>query len=311
LTPEEMIIASETKQPYWVKELTHPFARKAIDEQRKMYCALLEDCTGADLSALQKDVNKYWPDYFSADDLIVGAPLVAHLLHNAGREGSDQTKGCIEYLVNRCSASLNQPDEKGRLPLDCIISSAYVRNPKDIYEVAKFVLTHGGRALKRREAVIRFLEYSAGMTRKEFEEFEAIGQVGIPKDVEKEAELAANQVLARQADERRRIRLDLMAEAPKVKSKYASEYEREEYQERLEKLKKTTPERQKKLEQIRAAYRNKPAYLQAPLETEEERKKKQLGVKLAECMRKHEEQRPYRGGVIPPHRNVFVGGCRN
>lgn len=311
LTPEEMAITSEIEQPYWVKELTRSFAEKALDEQRKMYSVLLCDCKGADLSNLRKDINEYWPDYFSANDLVNGAPLVAHLLHNAGRERSSQTKDCIEFLRTRCKISLNQPDEKGRLPLDCIISGKHVENPKDIYDAAKFVLTHGGRAFKRREAVIRFLEYSAGMTRKDFEEFEAIGQVGAPKDTEKEAELAANRILAEQADERRHIRRDLLEWGKTVKSKYASDYDRERYQKLLSKLITTTPERKKKLEQIRAAYRNKPAYLSKPLETEEQRKKKQFSVEFSEHMRKLDEQRTHRGGVIPPHRDIFVGGCRN
>lgn len=314
LTPEEMTIASEIKHPYWAKELTRSFAEKALDEQRKMYSVLLCDCRGADLSNLRKDINEYWPDYFSANDLVGGAPLVAHLLHNAGREGSNsskKTKDCIAYLLDRCGISLNQPDEKGRLPLDCIISGKHVGNQKDIYEAAKFVLTHGGRAFKRRESVIRFLEYSAGMTRKDFEEFEAIGQIGVPKDIEKEAELAANQILANQAKERRHLRQTLLTQSKTVKSKYASDYDREYYQKLLSKLTTTTPERKKKLEQVRAAYRNKPAYLKTPLETEEQRKKKQFNLKLAEHMRKLDEQRPHRGGVIPPHRDIFVGGCRN
>ena len=311
LTPEEMAITSEIEQPYWVKELTRSFAEKALNEQRKMYSVLLRDCEGADLSNLRKDINEYWPDYFSANDLVYGAPLVAHLLHNAGRKRFTQTKDCIEFLRTRCKISLNQPDEKGRLPLDCIISGEHVENPKDIYDAAKFVLTHGGRAFKRREAVIRFLEYSAGMTRKDFEEFEAIGQVGAPKDTEKEAELAANRILADQADERRHIRRDLLEWGKTAKSKYASDYDRERYQKLLSKLITTTPERKKKLEQIRAAYRNKPAYLSKPLETEEQRKKKQFSVEFSEHMRKLDEQRPHRGGVIPPHRGIFVGGCRN
>ena len=40
----------------------------------------------------------------------------------------------------------------------------------------------------------------------------------------------------------------------------------------------------------------------------EQRKKKQFNVELAEHMRKFDEQIPHRGGVIPPHRNIFVGG---
>ena len=40
----------------------------------------------------------------------------------------------------------------------------------------------------------------------------------------------------------------------------------------LKELTTTTPERQKKLEEIRDAYRQKPAYLQKPLETEKQRR---------------------------------------
>lgn len=313
VTPEETTIASEVKQPYWAKELTHSFAEKALNEQREMYHALFCDCKSADLDNLRKDITKYWPDYFSANDLVANAPLIAHLLRYVGRDRFHvgKTKECIEYLVNHCGASLNQPDEKGRLPLDCLIGEryGYVENSKEIYEAVKFVLTHGGRALKRREAVIRFLEYSAGMTRKDFEEFEAIGQVGAPKDIEKEAEVAANQVLARQADERRHLRRDLLERSKKVKSKYASDYDREHYQELLSRLTTTTAERKKKLEQVREAYRNKPPYLKTPLETEEQRKEKQFSVEFSEHMRKLDEQMPHRrGGVIPPHRNIFVGG---
>ena len=288
------------------KELTYPFAQKALEEQNNMRRKLFYSCKQSDLEELQKNINHFWPDYFSGNDLVYGAPLVAHLLHHSGREYKHcNTEKCIDFLVQRCDISLNQPDEKGRSPLDCIISDDFIESGKDIFNAAKYILTHGGLALKRREAVIRFLEYKAGMTRKDFEEFEKIGQCGKPKDIERAAALAANRILEQQANERLCLRKKLIKLNETVKSKYASDYDREEREKVLKKLTTTSVERQKKLEEIQDAYHHKPAYLQKPKETEKQRRKKQFSVELAEKIARHKE--PYRGGVLRERRDVFIG----
>lgn len=299
-----LVLSKEEQMDY--KDLTYPFAQKALGEQNNMRHALYYDCVRSDLEALEKDIEKYWPDYFSGNDLVYGAPLISHLLHHAGREDrSCHTEECIDFLVQRCGVSLNQPDENGYLPLDCITSKDYVENSEDIFNAAKYVLTHGGRALKRREAVIRFLEYKAGMTRKDFEEFESIGQCGKPKDLEREATLATNRVLEQQADNRQRRRQDLIELNETVKSKYASDYDREQREKVLKELTTTTPERQKKLEEIRDAYRQKPAYLQKPLETEKQRREKQFEREVAVKIARHKE--PHRGGLLPSHGRMLIG----